>query len=146
MPSSEFFRCPSPHRIDSFSNGLYRETRHTQVGRHWTCGGNWNSSREYVAGNAWIISFARVASMYGTYIPQYRYCDGYYINRKPVRIPLPSISDLSNSIHPGDFVCICPSNGVRTFFPTFFPFPLSAFLSYCRRCLLLPSIRSRRIL
>jgi len=55
------------HRIDSFSNGLYRETRHTSGSTPDVWGGDRNSSREYVARNAWIISFARVASTYDTH-------------------------------------------------------------------------------
>lgn len=94
------------HRIDSFSNGLYREMRH--ISGSTPDVSEENSFCEYVARNAWIISFARVAFVYVVHIPQRRFCDGYSINRKPVRMPSPSISDLSNSIHSCDSVYVFP--------------------------------------
>jgi len=77
------------------------EKRDTQVGRHRTC----EEEIGIVPASTWLETFELSLSREWrprtthTYIPQRKFCDGYSINCKPVRMPLPSISDLSNSIH-----------------------------------------------
>jgi len=82
MLSSEFFRCPSPHRF------VFEQVVSGNATHKWVDTGRVEETGIVLA-STWLetleLSLSREWRPYSAHIPQRRFCDGYSINRKPSR-------------------------------------------------------------